>query len=168
MQRRKQIRLKNFDYSTEGAYFVTICVNGRDCILGKIVDGCMKLSLMGEIVNQYWNLIPEIYPNIYLDEYVIMPNHLHGIIVNVGAVINRPHDGAIDNRPYGKLSQIIKSYKQMVTKHIRKQNIYFQWQRNYHDHIIRNETDLHRIREYIINNPLQWATDENNIVVNKK
>ena len=165
MSRRKQMRLKDYDYSKEGAYFVTVCVNDRKCVLGEIVNGCMQLSLIGEIVNEYWNLIPSIYPNVYLDYYVIMPNHLHGIIIiddmYVGAVINRPNDGAIDNRPYGKLSQIIKSYKQMATKQIHKQNPYFQWQRSFYDRIIRNDMDLNRIRHYIVNNSNQWQVDEN-------
>lgn len=136
---------------------MTICVNDRECVFGKIIDGCMQLSSIGKTVEEYWNLIPQIYPNIYLDHYVIMPNHLHGIII-----IDMPV-GAINNRPYGKLSQIIKSYKQMVTKQIRKQNnVYFLWQRSFYDHVIRDDVDFNRVREYIINNPKMWEYDENN------
>ncbi len=86
-----------------------------------------------------------------------MTNHLHGIII-----IDMPV-GAINNRPYGKLSQIIKSYKQMVTKQIRKQNnVYFLWQRSFYDHVIRDDVNFNRVREYIINNPKMWEYDENN------
>ena len=156
MKKRKSLRLKKYDYSEEGMYFVTICLNDRGNILGEIIDSHMQLSLMGKIADEYWNLIPKIYPNVDLDHYVIMPDHLHGIItIDVGAVINRLNQGAIDNRPYGQLSQIIKSYKQIVTKQIRKQgNVYFQWQRSFYDRIIRNESELNQIRQYINNNPL--------------
>ena len=134
---RNSIRLKHFDYSNDGKYFITICTKNRECNLGKIINAHIKLSKIGEIVQKYWNEIPQHFKNIKLDQFIIMPNHLHGIIIN--------------------------HFKSAVKHFCNKNNFnHFQWQRNYYEHIIRNEFKLNRIREYIINNPLKWNYDRNN------
>ena len=179
----KSTRLKNFDYSSNGAYFVTICTRNRKCYLGDIVNGKIKLSGIGEIVRNYWYEIPNHYKNVSLDEYIIMPNHVHGVIViNHKSSVETPHwgvsTGIIDktqiinnnrnphHKPQWKpnsLGSIICQFKSIVTKRIRTIGyLNFAWQSRFYEHIIRNGHELNRIREYIANNPLQWELDKNN------
>jgi len=166
---RRSVRLKGYDYSNPGAYYVTICTWNRDCIFGEIINGEMKLNEFGEVVNREWLCSSEIRREIELDEFVVMPNHIHGIIF-INGNGNTAHDlGANGCSPLRKrsrsLSSFIAGYKSAVTKSI---NILRNtpgmpvWQRNYFEHIIRNEYGLFRIREYIRNNPVQWDMDENN------
>ena len=167
---RQSLRLKGYDYSNNGAYFVTICAKDRQCFLGNVVGGEMQANAMGQIVRSLWNELPTHYPGIAIDEFVIMPNHVHGIICIVGAQFIAPHinnrneinpKGAINRAP--TLGEIIRRFKGGSAYLIRKVHAStFAWQRNYHDHIIRNEKELRRIREYIVNNPLTWEQDENN------
>ncbi len=159
---RKANRLPEYDYSRPGHYFVTLCIKNRLCLFGDIVNGSITLNDTGKIINKYWQSIPRYYPDVELDESVVMPNHIHGIIV-IGAISDRAQTAANRaNRPYGLLSQIIKSFKQITTKQIRCNMPDFSWQRSFYDHIIRNNEDLHRIREYIQNNPLKWHLDREN------
>jgi putative transposase len=156
---RVQIRLQEFDYSEEGYYFVTICTSDHKNIFGLIKDGQMKLNTFGMIAENSWKGIPLHFKNTELDEFIVMPNHIHGIII-----IN-PLVGAGHARPLriNNLSQIIGSFKAAVSKQINGLiKIHFQWQRSYYDHIIRTEESLNNIREYIINNPTKWDEDENN------
>lgn len=169
--RRRSIRLKGFDYSQTGAYFVTVCTKNRECIFGHVIDGVMQLNGYGHAVKECWEQIPKHCTNATLDFFIIMPNHLHGIIGIVGNGRGMACH-APTNRHFGKpvpksLSTIIGSFKSAVTKRINQ----FQnasslsiWQRNYHEHIIRNQDELHRIREYIVNNPFQWQFDRENPV----
>jgi REP element-mobilizing transposase RayT len=174
---RRSIRLKGYDYSQAGAYFVTICTHNRECLFGKINDGTMFLNEMGEIAKQCWLEIPNHFPNVTLDEFVIMPNHIHGIIIindNGGANDNSPPQQIQQNKsfrsPSRTIGSIIRGYKIGVTKLCRQNagvnnNSPLQiWQRNYYEHIIRNENELNKIRQYIINNPLKWSLDFENPV----
>jgi len=180
---RRTIRLKEYDYTQNGAYSVTICTCWRICYFGSVINGEMKLSLIGKIARKYWLEIPNHFPNVQLDEFIIMPNHIHGIIVIDKNDQPQRRDEAMP-RPYttntistmytGKypqmfkispkpnsLSSIIGSYKSICTKQIRRlydQN--FKWQSRFYDHIIRDEIDLNRTREYIITNLAKWADDE--------
>ena len=172
IQKRKPLRLKEYNYSLEGSYFVTICVKDREDLFGQIVSGALSLNQYGKIVQSCWNELPNHYSNILLDEFVIMPNHVHGIITIiddvVGATFRRPNtNGAGRPRPYKKitLGNIVAFFKYQSTKRIneiRKTPGLSVWQRNYYDHIIRNEKSLYRIREYIITNPEQWTRDKEN------
>ncbi len=188
---RKNIRLKDYDYSSNGGYFITICTKDRECFFGEINNGKIELNNIGEMAQKIWEKIPEYFNFVELNEFIIMPNHIHGIIFiqsdGVGAISNRPsmrpsnnspksefssqiinhhhmenNKRAINNRPYGSISQIIKSYKQTVTKNIRNnsQFIDFSWQKSFHDRIIRNEKEHQSISEYILYNPENWQEDE--------
>jgi putative transposase len=160
---RKTIRLKERDYSRQGYYHVTICTYNRVEIFGKTENNRIVLNQYGNIARDHWIDLPNHHKNIKLDEFIIMPNHIHGII-NVVA-------GAGPARPYTKyrktnyLSIIIGSYKSTVTKQINQLNeINFKWQRSFHDEIIRTSNlSLYNARKYIINNPVNWESDENNI-----
>ena len=167
---RRSIRLRGYDYSQMGAYFVTICTRDKKCLFGRIVDGKMVLNRFGEVARDEWNETANIRRNVELDEYVIMPNHLHGIIViSDSRGGTRPRASTVES--FGKpipssLPTIVRGYKAAVTRRIgdlqktRKRTPV--WQRNYYEHIIRNEEDLRKAREYIINNPLKWELDKEN------
>jgi len=186
---RKSIRLKEYDYSFPGCYYVTICAHGKNNLFGKIKNGNVTLNNIGKIVEEEWTKTKEIRKNVDLDYYIIMPNHLHGIIIlngrgelnspkgngerssqikeNVGAtrwVARDKEEKAIQRIAPTKetlipnsLGSIIGQFKSTVTKRLRKLSgdpKLIVWQRNYYEHVIRNELDLHNIRQYILNNPL--------------
>ena len=153
---RKTIRLRDYDYSQAGAYFVTICTYNKECLFGNIIDGDIVLSPMGKIAYKFWLEIPLHFKSIKLDEFIIMPNHIHGIILITdqgrGVKFNAP---TRTNNYYSRISPqkdtlpvIIRTYKSVVT-HYGKQNgyEYFKWQRAYYEHVIRNEDDLNQVRE---------------------
>ncbi len=197
---RKSIRLKGYDYSQAGLYFITICVEGRKCLFGKIVDDEMILNDLGNIAYQQWQKLPERFKNMELDVFQIMPNHVHAIMVLndfVGATftvapndtdVNPAHlnvpDGAmvdenLDTNETGSgashaptvtkpktVGDIVGAYKSLVanecleiykTKNERMGKL---WQRNYYEHIIRDEKSYQRISDYIMNNPKIWNTDK--------
>lgn len=159
---RKPNRLKEYDYSQSGYYYVTICMQNRGYIFGDISDDGMILNQCGDIAKNSWLDLANHHKNIQLDAFVIMPNHIHGIIIINNPVGNRPACSVNKNN---NLSVIIGSYKSTVTKQINRiNNIVFQWQKSFHDHIIRTTDSLKNIREYIVNNPLTWETDENNLI----
>lgn len=173
---RRSIRLKDYDYAQPGAYFITICTHERQCLFGEIVDGVMRLNDGGVITERCWLAIPQHFPHALLDAFVIMPNHVHGIIILndimgakniVGANNHSPQQQQHqrNDQPHGTsktIGSIVRGFKIGVTQWFRQHTeIYTVWQRNYYEHIIRNEMDLHRIRNYIINNPLKWELDEN-------
>ncbi len=201
-RRRRSIRLGGYDYSVQGAYFVTICVQNRECILGSIQDEKMIFNEAGIMIKETWEKLPVKYSGIEIDHYEIMPNHIHGIIhlssphtcndiVGAGpracpACESHADNGYTGNqirtrKPYKQgnhggiaptmsLSDVVHRFKSFTTATYRKYVEKFNWppfpgklwQRNYYEHIIRNENELNRIREYILNNPLQWDNDENN------
>lgn len=143
---RKQNRKQWFDYSSAWWYFVTICTNDRIHYFGNIKDGIMNCTPTWKIAEECRLNIPTIYwSSVNIDSFVVMPNHIHGIIVL--------HEQA------HSISTIIKSYKQQVTKKVHEKQLWFGRQKSFHDHIIRNEEELLRIQQYIINNPLQRNED---------
>ena len=163
--RVESARLRGWDYASAGWYFVTICTHHRACIFGRVVDGDVELSPLGEIAYQYWAEIPEHNPGVGIDTFTIMPNHMHGIVVIPVETLHAtslPQDpmSAISPKA-GSLSAIVRSYKSAVT---RWAGLYgyesFAWQARFHDHIVRDEPELNRIRRYIHNNPLKWALDD--------
>lgn len=143
---RQSIRLKGHDYAQAGAYFITICTHNRNHVFGKIVDGTVRLNRLGKMTQQCWRDIPQHFPHVRLDAYVVMPNHVHGIITI---------DGTSKT-----IGSIVRGFKIGATKWARQNtDIPTIWQRNYYEHIIRNESDLQRIRQYIIQNPMKWESD---------
>jgi REP element-mobilizing transposase RayT len=152
-KRRNSLRLKGYDYSQNNAYFVTICTHNKEL---RIKNEKIRL-----IIRQIWENLPNHYDNIILDEFVIMPNHVHGIII-----IQNNAVGA-DLRSARSLSEIIRAFKSFSAREINKRfNMFGQsfWQRNYHDHVIRGEKDLYSRRKYIMDNHLKWESDEENPV----
>ena len=167
---RRSIRLKEYDYSRAGAFFVTISAYRGQFLFGEIEDGKMHLSAIGEIVQSEWLRSEAIRRNVVLDEYVIMPNHVHGIIMlteMAGDV--RATRRVAPTRPRGPLpgsiGAIIGQVKSICTRRInemRKTPGAHVWQRNYYEHVLRNDDELDRARQYISNNPMQWELDREN------
>ncbi len=166
---RCSVRLKEHDYSQSGAYFITICTYKRECLFGEIVDGEMQLNEFGGIVATCWNEVPRHFKNVQLDAFITMPNHVHGIVI----ITNDIDVGAGSPRPYNKnlldvkhtLGQIVVYFKYQWSKRINKipdTPTTPLWQRNYYEHIIRNDETLNRIREYILTKPLSWHLDREN------
>ena len=168
VHRRKIIRLQEYDYSSPCDYFVTICVHMRVYLLGEVIKEKMQLSHNGEIVQQYLEEIPNHFENVELDKFIIMPNHIHGIITltePVGAIHESPLQMTQHQRRTMTLSKIIGRFKMRTAKEINLINETSGrpvWQRNYYEHIIRDEKDLENIRDYIIYNPLKWESDKEN------
>ena len=155
---RRSTRLKDYDYSLPGAYFVTICTPNRECVLRHIADGKMIPNDYGDIVRQCWDDIPVHFQGVELDQCVIMPNHLHGVIILYGGKGTSPS-------PRPKLGQVIAYFKYQSTKKtntLRRTPGTRFWQRGYHDHIVRNERSLSAIRRYIVDNPMNWTKDPDN------
>ncbi|MEM6530629.1 MAG: transposase, partial [Chloroflexota bacterium] len=149
LPQRKLPRLHGYDYSSNGAYFVTICTHQRYHLFGTITDNVMNCTSAGHMAQRLWLEIPQHFPYIELDLHVIMPNHMHGIIV-----ITEPDQH--------NLSTVIGSYKSAVTRHLRQQRAYTGqkiWQVGFQDHIIRNEASWNTIRQYVQTNPARWHDD---------
>ena len=164
---RKSHRLKTHDYFQQGYYLVTICAYNKQEVFGVIENNCMKLNEYGQIAKNAWLDLPNHHENIKLDEFIIMPNHIHGIInVVVGSGPARTYT---KYKNTNNLSVIIGSYKSSVSRQINQLNHNkFKWQRSFHDYIIRTSNlSLYNIRKYTINNPTNWEMDEHNIKNNK-
>jgi REP element-mobilizing transposase RayT len=142
--------LAGYDYAQAGAYFVTICTAGRRCVLGSIVGTAFQASPPGTLVTAEWQDVPRRFPGVALDAFVVMPNHLHGIVV-------------LEPGAMPPLGAIIRAFKAVTTRRLRTSGVPdFTWQANYYEHIIRNELDLDRVRQYITENPARWADDTEN------
>jgi len=164
--RRQSLRLKDYDYSGPGAYFVTICTRDRLPRFGDVVEGCMRLTDYGRIVSQEWEISATIRREITLDAFVIMPNHIHGIIFinesNVGATGRSPVRSGPRPRCLGSFLSGFKSATSKRINDLQRTSGLSVWQRNYYEHVIRDEDSLHRIREYVVNNPARWDFDREN------
>ena len=160
---RHSIRLPGYDYSQAGAYFVTICTAGREYMFGEIIDGKVVPNDAGEIVKSVWNELPNHYPHVELDQFVIMPNHFHGIIVLLNTTINvvgaglKPAPTVIKRHGLPEIIRGFKTFSARRINEINKSSGSKLWQRNYYEHIIRNGYELDRIRHYIFNNPQRWV-----------
>lgn len=179
---RTSYRLKNWDYAWNASYFVTICTAQKHCYFGKIEGGQMCFSPQGAVADVLWSEIKNHAENIKLDNYVIMPNHIHGIITLHNDITpavgtrhalslrnNQKHPGddkigpsRFQNQGKNSLSSIVGSYKAAVTKHIRRLGFDFAWQSRFYDHIIRDRTSFLHISQYIDNNPANWNNDKFN------
>ena len=192
---RHSIRLKGYDYSQAGLYFITICIKNRECLFGEIVDGKMILNDSGKIAGECWLEIPKHFPNTVLHEHIVMPNHVHGIIelikigspnVGVVGVENfQPQRNEFQKIIPHSIGSIVRGFKTGVTKWFRNNSVGVQnfeplqplndslssngvqnfdpqqiWQRNYYEHIIKNEQSYQHIANYIIRNPENWKKDD--------
>jgi len=160
LPQRKSPRLSDYDYSQEGAYFITICTHDRRALFGQVVDQEMALNAYGKVAGQYLQTIPEHFAFVKVDQYIVMPNHVHVIIVIFDH--NEKYSPEGFQRPVGgSVSTIIRSYKSIVTREINRlrQTRGKIWQSRFHDHIIRNEGSLNKIREYVKYNPALWEKD---------
>ncbi len=173
-------RRKGWDYSRAGCYFVTICAKNKEMVFGDVLgngdEARVELSEIGKIVKGEWLRTPAIRWNVELDEWIIMPNHIHGIIVINKQIVERNvethcnaslRDDEYQNKfglQSNNLAAIIRGFKGATTKTINQKfpETNFAWQERFYDRIIRNEDELGKIREYIINNPLKWELDKNN------
>jgi putative transposase len=172
--RNESFRMTGHDYSSGGKYFITICTRGMVPYFGILSCGKMNLSQTGQIANETWLDLPKHFPNVTLDEFIIMPNHIHGIIIIVPV---RPlHATALQQPPpppnipgtknkfmstispkRGSLPAVIRSYKSAVSNTVHLTDPDFSWQPRYWDHLIRSEQEMSRIKQYIINNPGKWG-----------
>ena len=171
-----------WDYGWNGAYFITICTRNRDHFFGEMLNGMMQLSPVGVLADQFWHEIPDRFPYVQWDAWVVMPNHVHGILVIDKSddprprprprrdAINRVSTGAGADKTGGvtghhnpmlhdNVSRIVRWYKGRTTFESRKIDPDFAWQTRFYDHIIRNDTAWNRIRTYIENNPVNWKED---------
>jgi REP element-mobilizing transposase RayT len=151
--RRRTLRLPHYDYTFPGAYFLTICTHRRASIFGQITDGAMSLGPFGEAAAACWRDLPSHYPNANLDAFVVMPNHVHGILLM--QEVSQSARG---------LSEVVRGFKTFSARRINALRATAGkplWQRGYHEHIVRGEADLQKIRDYIATNPARWAVDRN-------
>jgi len=184
--RIESARLQDWDYGWNAMYFITICTQNREFYFGDIADphklgaSTMQLTEIGEIALKYWNEIPKHFPFVELDEFVVMPNHVHGIIVinktddgrdkkrndvetpNLGVSTNKVPNTAAASKKWNPatLGVIINQYKRICTINARKLNPDFAWQSRFYDHIIRDDQSFQKIRDYIYNNPITWTDDK--------
>jgi putative transposase len=156
---RKRLRFRDYDYSQCGAYFITLCIQDRLCLLGDVVDGVMHLSQAGIEADRWWHEVSTKFPSAEIERYAFMPNHLHAVVVLEVGSSQRP-----------SLSQVIQWFKTMST------SAYFRgvkkhgwpgvrgtlWQRSFYERVIRNQADLEQVAEYISNNPAKWTEDVEN------
>lgn len=165
LPQRKQTRLVGHDYTAAGGYFVTLCAYQRQHLFGTISEETMQLSAIGRLVEEEWAATPLHRPNIQLDVFVIMPNHIHGLVF-VQESSPRPTDRAQHAAPLraGSLGAFVRAYKSAVRRRVGIELGHQEplWQRNYYEHIIRNADEYDKIAAYIINNPANWKSDSLN------
>jgi REP element-mobilizing transposase RayT len=182
---RRSIRLKGYDYTQAGAYYVTLCTKARQCLFGDVVKGEMRLNSLGHIAFTCWQAIPNHFPHVELDAFVVMPNHLHGILVISDTDERARHCRAPTTKQChipkteqfgkpvpGSIPTVIRSYKGAVTKRINlicdTKSTSLIWQRDLYEHINRDEESIDNIRQYIVANPWLWADDPENPQVHPK
>lgn len=166
---RRSIRLREFDYSSSGGYFVTTCVQNRECLFGNIFNGVMALNDAGMLVESVWNGLTEHFPSIGFDAFVVMPNHVHFIVTIVVPGEDEDDGAAQENRATQgcapTLAQVVGAFKSISAAQVNSllsrtgQPL---WQRNYYERVVRNEAELNGFRDYIIHNPLKWEDDTEN------
>ncbi len=159
----KSIRFPGYDYSQPGAYFITILTHQRRQILAKLVEGSSQLTKLGELAASVWLSLPDRFPEVKIDEFIVMPDHIHGVINLTGSMVKTTGEGSLVKPPSLQLGVVIGTYKSVVTRVNHASNPNDQgpvWHRNYYERIIRNENELNRIRDYIQSNPIAGETDE--------
>ena len=179
-------RLSNWDYSSNASYFITICTANREHYFGTIIDTKMQLTLMGEFACKCWTDIPNHFPHFYLDEFIVMPNHVHGIVMiekpyidnnslppiveprhaltlrktDINELAENSRHPRYQNQGKNTISSMVGSFKSAVTKYCNENKLRFGWQTRFHDHVIRDSNEFYSIRNYIIKNPGNWNTDK--------
>jgi putative transposase len=173
-RRRSPLRLRGFDYAQPGAYFVTVCAHRGETLFGVVVDGVMRLSAEGEIVEETWLRLPDHYSNVEIDSCGVMPNHVHGVVIlcgRVGAGFKPAPTSCEESLPveavgrHHSLSEIVRGFKTFSARginNLRGRRGAPVWQRGFYEHVLRDEEDLDRVRRYIEANPIRWAGDEEN------
>ncbi|MDW7710809.1 MAG: transposase [Deferrisomatales bacterium] len=173
IHRRRSIRLRDYDYSSGGAYFVTICAAGRRCIFGAVWNGEMSLNRNGRSVVESWEAIADHFPQVDLDAFVVMPNHVHGIlflhtdsgVTRAGATHASPLRGGALGPARGSVGAVVGSFKSGAARRINQLRNSLGaavWQRNYYERVIRDDGELADVRQYIMDNPARWADDSEN------
>ncbi|HEY3296915.1 MAG TPA: transposase [bacterium] len=167
--RRRSVRLRDFDYASNGAYSVTVCTRQRECLFGEIKDGELILNDLGRMVEKAWREIPNHFPSVFLDTFVLMPNHLHGILLidngRTGTACRAPTTESYQHPVPGSVSTVVRSFKAAVTKRVREQSgdpFVVIFQRGFHENVITSRGEHLALRAYITRNPLAWDEDENN------
>jgi REP element-mobilizing transposase RayT len=172
--RRRALRLRDHDYATPGIYFVTVCTKGRALLFGEVVDGAMVCGAVGDAVRSAWDALPSVHCGLLVDAFVVMPNHVHGVIVLTGEG-ESGQDGAARCRP-PLLGAVVRGFKARATLAARRlpespvgigaggSGAGAIWQRGFYEHVVRNEHALDRVRRYIAENPARWALDRENPV----
>jgi REP element-mobilizing transposase RayT len=167
---RRSVRLPEYDYSLGGSYFITICAHARECLFGEVVDGAMRSNAPGEIVREEWERSGDVRHELTMGAFAVMPNHVHGIVTiaderdAVGAHGHAPLHPTL-HRPPRSIGSFVARFKGAATRRInalRGTQGAMVWQRNYYEHIVRDEDDYDRIVAYIEDNPRRWADDEYN------
>ena len=178
---RRSIRLRAYDYARPGLYFVTLCTRNRECLFGEVVDDEPFLNDAGFMAAQCWRWLTAQYPRVQMDDWVVMPNHLHGIVA-ITADCGEARGTAVGTqggsrtaptrlttrsnlttpKPLGRLIGAFKTVSTRRINDVRGTPGATVWQRNYYEHVIRDDRDLDRIRRYVANNPSSWPRDEEN------
>ncbi len=161
---RRSLRLKGFDYSAAGGYFVTICTHNRRALFGEIRDEVMELSTLGKTVELCWEGLPARFPGVTLDTVVVMPNHFHAVVMLPWQLEGERHQNVAATGGCPSLGFVVNHFKATVTRAAKfaDPSVLPVWQPDFYDHVIRNEHDLRLIREDIQNNPVQWTLDREN------
>jgi putative transposase len=177
LHHRRSLRLRGYDYASPGAYFVTVCARDRSCLFGEVLNGAMICNALGGVVADAWDALTDHYPRLTLDAFVVMPNHVHGIMIirqatrpdRRGDACVAPTTADANPRPAGpargSVGAIVGSLKSAAAQHInglRGTPGARIWQRGYYERIIRNEGELNRIRQYVAGNPRHWPEDAEN------
>ena len=165
LHNRRSVRIHGFDYLTPGSYFLTICTKDLRHSFGSVKGGQVCLSAAGEAVHTAWENIPTHFPHTDIDVFVVMPNHLHGILTILEHVDTSGTERQLGQVPGGSVPVIVRSFKSAATRAARLATGIAEslWQRNYYEHVVRNEKSLQALRKYIIENPMKWELDELNI-----
>ena len=158
--KRRSMRLRGHDYSTPGAYFITACTQDRLLLFGRVISGKMVRNRLGAVVEDCWAKLPDHYNNVSLDAFVLMPNHIHGVIIIESAPPGVPASST--RRGIPEIVRAFKTFSARKINTVRGSPGISVWQRGFYDHAIRNERELDRVRTYIMDNPRKWSEDPDN------
>jgi REP-associated tyrosine transposase len=162
---RQSVRLKGYDYTQPGWYFVTVCTHGKRFLFGDVSDGQMLRNGLGDVAQVEWFRSAKLRDDVLTDAFIVMPNHIHGVLARRGTARRAPTVERFGQPVVGSLPTLVRAYKAAVTRNvnlIRNTAGEAVWQRNYYEHVIRNDRDLNRVREYICRNPERWPWDREN------
>ena len=170
IHRRRSIRLGGYDYSSAGAYFITVVVQGGLCLFGEVVDGETCLSGAGEMVRRVWEGMPDRFPHVVMDAFVVMPNHVHGVVFLGQAAATTDAFTGETGGDVPTLGDVVRVFKSVTTVEYGRgvRGLGWErfekrlWQRNYYERVVRNGSEMRAVREYIVNNPRNWELDREN------